>query len=195
MSKPLLQQGHTDTLQAREVLIIITGAHKSLALQKCIEGGVNHMWTLSSLQMHPYAMIVVDEDATLELQVKTVKYFKSIEQVATSEGFGQALASEEMTMRKRDSVLEQLDSPKSPTAKSFLAGPKPTLTRVITADPQSESVTLAPPKPEIVRSVTPDLVNEAMHSRIPETLQGLDGLEVKELPIEPMHDRVDSATA
>ena len=31
------------------------------------------MWTLSSLQMHPYAMIVVDEDATLELQVKTVK--------------------------------------------------------------------------------------------------------------------------
>ena len=54
-------------------MIIITGAHKSLALQKCIEGGVNHMWTLSSLQMHAHAMIVVDEDATLELQVKTVK--------------------------------------------------------------------------------------------------------------------------
>ncbi len=59
--------------QAREVVIIITGAHKALALQKTIEGGVNHMWTLSSLQMHPYALIVVDEDATLELQVKTVK--------------------------------------------------------------------------------------------------------------------------
>lgn len=59
--------------QAREVVIIITGAHKALALQKTIEGGVNHMWTLSSLQMHPHAMIVVDEDATLELQVKTVK--------------------------------------------------------------------------------------------------------------------------
>jgi hypothetical protein len=55
------------------VVIIITGAHKALALQKCIEGGVNHMWTLSSLQLHPHAMIVVDEDATLELQVKTVK--------------------------------------------------------------------------------------------------------------------------
>lgn len=60
-------------LQAREVVIIITGAHKALALQKCIEGGVNHMWTLSSLQSHPHPMIVVDEDATLELQVKTVK--------------------------------------------------------------------------------------------------------------------------
>jgi glucosamine-6-phosphate deaminase len=31
------------------------------------------MWTLSSLQSHPHPMIVVDEDATLELQVKTVK--------------------------------------------------------------------------------------------------------------------------
>jgi len=31
------------------------------------------MWTLSSLQMHPHPMIVVDEDATLDLQVKTVK--------------------------------------------------------------------------------------------------------------------------
>lgn len=60
-------------LQAREVVIIITGAHKALALQKCIEGGVNHMWTLSSLQLHPHSMIVADEDATLELQVKTVK--------------------------------------------------------------------------------------------------------------------------
>jgi hypothetical protein len=55
------------------VVVIITGAHKALALQKCIEGGVNHMWTLSCLQLHPHPMIVVDEDATLELQVKTVR--------------------------------------------------------------------------------------------------------------------------
>lgn len=174
------------------MVIIITGAHKSLALQKCIEGGVNHMWTLSSLQLHPYAMIVVDEDATLELQVKTVKYFKSIEQVATSQGFGQALPSEEMTMRKRDSVLEKLDSPKSATAKSFLVSPKPTLTHMITTEPESEPTTLAPPTHEIARSVTPELVNEAMHSRIPDVSQGP---EAKELPNMPMHDRVDSATA
>ena len=55
------------------MIIIVTGAHKSLALQKCIEGGVNHMWTLSALQMHPHSMVICDEDATLELQVKTVK--------------------------------------------------------------------------------------------------------------------------
>jgi glucosamine-6-phosphate deaminase len=31
------------------------------------------MCTLSCLQNHPYSMIVADDDATLELQVKTVK--------------------------------------------------------------------------------------------------------------------------
>lgn len=51
----------------------MTGAHKSIALQKCVENGVNHMYTLSALQLHPRAIIVSDEDATLELQVKTVK--------------------------------------------------------------------------------------------------------------------------
>lgn len=63
----------TDLSKAREVVIIITGAHKALALQKCIEEGVNHMWTLSSLQLHPHPLIVIDEDATLELKVKTVR--------------------------------------------------------------------------------------------------------------------------
>ena len=71
--KMALTVGVQTVLEAREVLIVITGAHKALALQRCIEGGVNHMWTLSSLQLHPHPMIVVDEDATLELQVKTVK--------------------------------------------------------------------------------------------------------------------------
>jgi glucosamine-6-phosphate deaminase len=60
-------------MDAREVVIIVTGAHKALALQKGIEGGINHMWTLSALQLHPYPLIVVDQDATLELKVKTVK--------------------------------------------------------------------------------------------------------------------------
>jgi 6-phosphogluconolactonase/glucosamine-6-phosphate isomerase/deaminase len=59
--------------KAREIVVIVTGAQKALALQKCIEGGVNHMYTLSALQMHPHSMVVCDEDATLELQVKTVK--------------------------------------------------------------------------------------------------------------------------
>ncbi|XP_072120087.1 glucosamine-6-phosphate deaminase 1-like [Mobula birostris] len=65
-------------MDAREVLILITGAHKSLALYKAVEEGVNHMWTVSALQQHPKALLVCDEDATLELRVKTVQYFKGL---------------------------------------------------------------------------------------------------------------------
>lgn len=34
------------------------------------------MWTVSACQQHPNATFVCDEDATLELRVKTVKYFQ-----------------------------------------------------------------------------------------------------------------------
>jgi glucosamine-6-phosphate deaminase len=42
----------------------------SVALAKCVEKGVNHMWTVSAIQMHPKGLIVSDEDATMELHVK-----------------------------------------------------------------------------------------------------------------------------
>lgn len=59
-----------------QVMILITGGHKAFALYKAIEEGVNHMWTVSAFQQHPKTVFVCDEDATLELRVKTVKYFK-----------------------------------------------------------------------------------------------------------------------
>ncbi|KAG1468711.1 hypothetical protein G6F56_003677 [Rhizopus delemar] len=62
----------------------VMDAREAIALANCIEGGVNHMWTVSAIQMHPKGMIVCDEDATLELHMKTVKYFKSIEHVHQS---------------------------------------------------------------------------------------------------------------
>ncbi|WP_301098310.1 glucosamine-6-phosphate deaminase [Otariodibacter sp.] len=67
-------------LDAEEVLILVTGYNKALALQACVEGPVNHMWTISALQMHKKAVVVCDEPATQELKVKTVKYFKQLEQ-------------------------------------------------------------------------------------------------------------------
>ncbi|PWY72533.1 glucosamine-6-phosphate isomerase [Aspergillus sclerotioniger CBS 115572] len=78
-----LTVGIQTIMDAREVVIVATGAHKALAVEKGLEGGVNHMWTLSALQLHPYALIVCDRDATLELKVKTVRYFESIEQSGT----------------------------------------------------------------------------------------------------------------
>ncbi len=73
-----LTVGVGTVLDADEVLVLITGAHKAYALEKCIEGGVNHMFTVSAIQMHPKAIVVCDEDATLELRVRTAKYFKSL---------------------------------------------------------------------------------------------------------------------
>lgn len=66
---------------AREVLIIINGHNKARALRHAVEEGISHIWTISALQMHPNAIIVCDEQATVELRVGTVKYFKDIEAV------------------------------------------------------------------------------------------------------------------
>lgn len=64
---------------AKEVLVLITGRNKMHALRHAVEEGISQMWTISALQMHPKAIIVCDEDATEELKVGTVKYFKDIE--------------------------------------------------------------------------------------------------------------------
>ena len=73
-----LTVGVGTVLDADEVLVLITGTHKAYALAKCIEEGVNHMYTVSAVQMHPKGVIVCDEDATLDLRVRTAKYFKSL---------------------------------------------------------------------------------------------------------------------
>ena len=63
---------------AREVLIIATGHGKARALQQAVEGSVNHIWTITALQLHPKGIIVCDEEACSELRVGTYKYFKEI---------------------------------------------------------------------------------------------------------------------
>ena len=73
-----LTVGVGTVMDAREVMILITGAHKAFALHMAIEEGVNHMWTVSAFQQHPRTVFVCDEDATMELKVKTVKYFKGL---------------------------------------------------------------------------------------------------------------------
>ncbi len=77
--KTALTVGVGTVLDAEEVIIIVNGHNKARALQHAIEGSVNHMWTISALQMHPKGIIVCDEEATDELKVGTVRYFKDIE--------------------------------------------------------------------------------------------------------------------
>lgn len=68
-------------MDSNEVMILATGLRKSDAIQKGVEGGVNHLYTISVLQLHPKAIIVLDEEAASDLKVKTYKYFKEIEMV------------------------------------------------------------------------------------------------------------------
>jgi glucosamine-6-phosphate deaminase len=77
--KRALTVGVGTVMDSEEVLILITGYKKARALQKVVEDGINHMWTVSMLQLHPHAIIVCDEEATAELKVQTVNYFKDIE--------------------------------------------------------------------------------------------------------------------
>ena len=77
--KMALTVGVKTVLDAEQVLIIISGHTKARALSKAIEEGVNHMWTVSALQLHPHGLIVCDDAATFELKVGTVNYFKDIE--------------------------------------------------------------------------------------------------------------------
>jgi glucosamine-6-phosphate deaminase len=77
--KTALTVGVATVMDSREVLVIITGFAKARALRAVVEEGVNHMWTVSMLQLHRHGLIVCDDDATQELRVATVKYFKDIE--------------------------------------------------------------------------------------------------------------------
>lgn len=77
--KTAITIGVQTIMDAREVLVLVAGYQKATALQKLVEGGVNHMWTCSILQTHPHSVIVCDESSTMELKVGTVRYFKEIE--------------------------------------------------------------------------------------------------------------------
>ena len=67
-------------MDSSEVMILVNGHHKARALYHAVEGGVNHMWTISVLQMHRRGIIVCDDASTIELKVGTVNYFKDIQE-------------------------------------------------------------------------------------------------------------------
>ncbi|CAF4227293.1 unnamed protein product, partial [Rotaria sordida] len=76
--KSALTVGVGTVMDSREVMILISGTAKAYALHMAIEEGVNHMWTVSAFQNHQRFLCVCDEDATMELKVKTVRYFKGL---------------------------------------------------------------------------------------------------------------------
>ena len=82
--KQALTVGVGTVMDAREVLILCNGPKKARALHHMIENGVNHMWTSSMLQMHPHAVVVCDEEASVELKMSTYDYFKDKQRIEGS---------------------------------------------------------------------------------------------------------------
>ena len=76
--KTALSVGVGTVCDAKQVLLLISGHNKARALRHCVEGGVDHAWTISALQLHKDGIIACDEAACGELKVDTYKYFKEI---------------------------------------------------------------------------------------------------------------------
>ena len=79
--KQALTVGVGTVMSAREVLILCNGHNKARALKHAIEESINHMWTVSAIQMHPHGIIVCDEPACAEIKVGTYRYFKDKEKL------------------------------------------------------------------------------------------------------------------
>ena len=77
--KIALTIGVATLLDAHEIVILATGAAKSEAIQKVVEGAISHWWPITALQMHRRTLIVCDEPARFELKLKTVRYFEELE--------------------------------------------------------------------------------------------------------------------
>ncbi|MCI2082868.1 MAG: glucosamine-6-phosphate deaminase [Bacteroidales bacterium] len=77
--KRALTVGVGTIMEAGEVICLVNGHNKALALRAAVEGSVTHMCTISMLQMHPKGILVCDDSSTVELKVGTVNYFKDIE--------------------------------------------------------------------------------------------------------------------
>lgn len=74
-----LTVGIGTVLDAKEIIILLNGEHKAIALQQTVEGAISQSCPLSSVQLHSSCMVVCDEESTSELKVKTYNYFKFVE--------------------------------------------------------------------------------------------------------------------
>lgn len=70
MPKRGITMGVGTILEARDIVLLVTGAGKAAVLAKALEGPVTSMISASALQLHPRCRTVVDEAAATELTQK-----------------------------------------------------------------------------------------------------------------------------
>lgn len=74
-----LTVGVGTVLDSKEILIMMSGENKAIALQQTVEGAVSHFWPITAIQLHANNIVVCDEAATSDLRVKTYNYYKFVE--------------------------------------------------------------------------------------------------------------------
>ena len=66
--KRALTMGVGTILEAREVIMIVTGNKKAEILARATEGPITAMISATALQLHPNCKVIVDEDAAAQLE-------------------------------------------------------------------------------------------------------------------------------
>jgi glucosamine-6-phosphate deaminase len=75
-----ISMGVGTILEARKLLMVVNGKNKAPALAAAIEGPITSMITASALQLHPDAIVFVDEDAAAQLKMRD--YYEWIQKQA-----------------------------------------------------------------------------------------------------------------
>ena len=57
-------------MEARKIVMLAFGANKAAAVKAAVEGGISQFCPASALQMHPDAMVFLDEEAASQLALK-----------------------------------------------------------------------------------------------------------------------------
>lgn len=63
-----LTMGVGTILEAREIILLATGAAKAAIIAKAVEGPITSMVSASALQLHPNCKVIIDHDAASGLQ-------------------------------------------------------------------------------------------------------------------------------
>jgi glucosamine-6-phosphate deaminase len=70
MPKRAITMGVGTILEARQLLLLVTGAAKAEILAKAVEGPITSMVSASAIQLHPKCQVICDEAAAAELTGK-----------------------------------------------------------------------------------------------------------------------------
>jgi glucosamine-6-phosphate deaminase len=75
-----ISMGVGTILEARKLLMVVNGKNKAPALAAAIEGPITSMITASALQLHPDAVVFVDQEAAAQLKMRD--YYEWIQKQA-----------------------------------------------------------------------------------------------------------------